>query len=153
MRSLLLRLGFLLMLSSGVVLVQMSGQQQNPQNPTTSQTPHTTPPTFPEGQQRNPDQTQPNNPDQTNPVGQVGTPSSSLSQLQPQVQDAINKQLGSNNSVVVSTTDDGKLQLSGTVSSERDKQQAEDVARSAAPNQSIVNKISVGSGPSTAYPR
>ncbi|HKR32472.1 MAG TPA: BON domain-containing protein [Terriglobales bacterium] len=153
MRKSLLNFGLTLILGSGFVLAQSTAQQNPtvPQSPRTNQTPKTTPPTFPEGQQRNPEQAQPNNPDQANPAGQVGTPTSSLSQIQSQVQDAINKQLGSSN-VTVSATDDGKLQLTGVVSSERDKQQAEDIARSAAPNQSIVNKISVGT-PSTAYPR
>lgn len=144
----------MLTLASGFAIAQVTTPQgpSTQQNPSVNQTPHTTPPTFPEGHRQNPTESRPNNPEQANPAEPVGTPSGSLSQAQSQVQDAINKQLPSAG-VVVNTTDDGKLQLSGTVSSERQKQQAEDIARSAAPNQSIVNKISVGNGPSTAYPR
>lgn len=72
----------------------------------------------------------------------MSSASGALSQAQSQIQDALTKQMPSSN-VTVSATSDNQLQLSGSVSSESDKQHAEDIAKSAAPGQTIVNKIKV----------
>jgi osmotically-inducible protein OsmY len=84
-----------------------------------------------------PTQTQPGTPGQTST-----TPSASLSQAQSQIQDALSKQMPSS-SVSVSINSKNQLELTGTVASQSDKQRAEDIARTAAPGQTIVNKIKV----------
>ena len=118
------------------------------------QTP-TTPPTFPGQQQTNPtrdtdrvpdQQTPPvNNPDQAGPISQTGTTSTTtLTQAQTHIQTALRQQLpASADSVSVGLSDDNKIQLRGTVSSEQEKQNIEQVARSAAPDQVIVNSLTV----------
>jgi osmotically-inducible protein OsmY len=55
--------------------------------------------------------------------------------------------------VTVSTTADNQLQLSGSVSSASDKQKAEDIAKSAAPGQTIVNNIKVSGSSSEPSPK
>lgn len=80
------------------------------------------------------------------------TASGSLSQAQAQIQDALTKQMPSSN-VTVSATSDNQLQLSGSVSSESDKQHAEDIAKSAAPGQTVVNKIKVAGSSSDTNPK
>jgi osmotically-inducible protein OsmY len=91
-----------------------------------------------EGQQStSPTQAQPGTPGQAST-----TPSASLSQAQSQIQDALSKQMPSS-SVSVSINSKNQLELTGTVSSQSDKQRAEDIARSAAAGQTIINKIKV----------
>ncbi len=109
-----------------------------------------TPPTFPEGQKNpsvNPGQTtRRQNPAQANPASQTDAPTMSPAKAQNQIQDALRKQLpASADSVVVGVLSDNRIQLSGTVSSERERQQIEQVARSAAPDQVILNSIAVSS--------
>jgi osmotically-inducible protein OsmY len=102
-----------------------------------SQTMPSTPPSQ-SGAQQTPDQS---------PAGQTGAAAST--KAQSDIQSALRKQLpASADSVTVSTTDDGKIQLSGSVSSDTEKQQVEQIARSAAPNVEIVNKLNVSSSPS-----
>lgn len=122
------------------------GMQQSP----------TTPPTFPQGQQapsNNPDQTPgrqqypSTSPTENNPAGQTGTPAVSPAKAQNQIQDALRKQLpASADSVVVTVLNDNRIQLAGTVSTEQERHQIEQVARSAAPDQVIVNSITVANG-------
>jgi osmotically-inducible protein OsmY len=117
-------------LGSGVALAQGTSSQSTSPNQST----------YPGGQQSQ----QPGTSSQTQPApSQSGTtPSASLTQSQSQIQDALRKQMPSSN-VTVSVTSDNQLRLSGTVNSQSEKQQAEDIAHSAAPNQSIVNNIKV----------
>jgi len=94
--------------------------------------------TSPSGGQQSttsPTQAQPGTPGQAST-----TPSASLSQAQSQIQDALSKQMPSSG-VSVSINSKNQLELTGTVSSQSDKQHAEDIARSAAPSQTIINKI------------
>lgn len=149
--------------------------QQYPQNP-----PASTPPTFPEGTKENPDQTQrqnpdqpqpqspetspnprgnpdqypPQNPDQTAPTSQnTAPPPSSLTKNQTAIENAIRQQIPSIvNKVSVGITNDDRIQLSGNVDTEQEKQQIEQVAQSAAPDARIVNSISVGKPPTTSNP-
>jgi hypothetical protein len=135
-------LTFVLLLCTSFVWGQGDAQQYPPS---------TTPPTFPEGQKippTNPDQTpgQQQYPPQTNPAGQAGTSTMSPTQAEKQIRDALHKQLpASANSVVVTVLNDNRIQLSGTVSSEQEKQKIEQVAHSAAPNRVILNNIKVES--------
>ena len=120
-------------LSGGVALAQAtSPQSASPSDP---------------GQQ-SATQAQPATPGQSS-----GSPSASLAQAQSQIQDALNKQMPSSN-VAVSVSSDNQLQLAGTVASASDKQHAEDIARAAAPGQTIVNKIKVsGSSSDSTNPK
>lgn len=114
------------------------------------QAPPSTPPTFPSQQQ------QPgiHNPDEN--TGQNGAASTTvLPKAQADIQSALRRQMpASADSVTVSLTDDRRIQLSGTVTSETEKNQIEQVARSAAPDLSIVNNLKVANAPSgpTAMP-
>src|SRR5215467_9554627 len=128
----LYKLAFILVFGAGLSVAQTGATGQNPA---------TTPPTFPSGQQQ--PSTQPN-PDQS-PMGQTGTSSTTaITKAQSDIQTALRKQLpASADSVTVSVSDDNKLQLNGTVSSDTEKQQIEQIAHSAAPDQTIVNKITV----------
>ena len=132
MRKNLLRLLMVAALSGGVVLAQAtSPQSASPSDP---------------GQQ-SATQAQPAAP------GQSATPSGSLAQAQSQIQDALNKQMSSSN-LAVSVSSDNQLQLAGTVASASDKQKAEDIARAAAPGQTIVNNIKVsGSSSDSTNPK
>jgi osmotically-inducible protein OsmY len=81
------------------------------------------------------------------------TPDSSASAVtaQSDIQSALRKQLpASADNVMVSVTNDNKVQLSGTVNSASEKQQVEQIARSAAPNVEIVNNLHTSG--STAAP-
>lgn len=114
----LFKLAFILVVGTGLALAQ------------------TTPSTSPSGAQT-PDNSQ---------MGQKGAGSASAVS---DIQTALHKQLPNvADNVTVSSTDDSKIQLAGTVSSDAEKQQVEQIARSAAPNSEIVNKLTV-SGSST----
>lgn len=136
----LYKLAFILVFGAGLSVAQTGATGQNPA---------TTPPTFPSGQQQPSTQS---NPDQS-PMGQTGTSSTTaITKAQSDIQTALRKQLpASADSVTVSVSDDNKIQLNGSVSSDTEKQQIEQIARSAAPDQTIVNKITV-SGSSTMPP-
>ena len=136
----LYKLAFILVFGAGLSVAQTGA---------TGQSPATTPPTLPSGQQQPSTQS---NPDQS-PMGQTGTSSTTaITKAQSDIQTALRKQLpASADSVTVSVSDDNKIQLNGTVSSDTEKQQIEQIARSAAPDQTIVNKIIV-SGSSTKPP-
>lgn len=93
-----------------------------------------------------PDQVSPSTPDQTQPNStSQNPPTGTVADTQTRVQDALERQMpaGLGDAVKVSIADDGSLQLSGTVDTQQQKQRAEDIARSATNNQSIINKISV----------
>ena len=109
------------------------------------QTPPTTAPTFPSQQQPQPGI---HNPDEN--TGQTGAASTTaLPKAQADIQSALRRQLpASADSVSVSVTDDHKIQLSGTVTSETEKNQVEQIARSAAPDLDIVSKLNVANAPS-----
>ena len=124
MRKHLLRVLMVAALTGGLALAQATS-------------PQSTSPSAGQQSTTSPTQTQPATP------GQAGTtPSASLTQAQSQVQDALSKQMPSSG-VSVSINSKNQLELTGTVSSESDKQRAEDVARSAAAGQTIINKIKV----------
>jgi osmotically-inducible protein OsmY len=137
----LYKLAFILVFGAGMSLAQTGATSQNPP---------TTPPTFPSGQSgthtTNPDQSNPStNPDQTSPMGQTGTTSTTaITKAQSDIQTALRKQMpASADSITVSVSDDNKLQLNGTVSSDTERQQIIDVAKAAAPDQKIENKLKV----------
>lgn len=141
----LYKLAFILVFGAGMSLAQTGATSQNPP---------TTPPTFPSGQSgtqtTNPDQSNPStNPDQTSPMGQTGTTSTTaITKAQSDIQSALRKQMpASADSITVSVSDDNKLQLNGTVSSDTERQQILDVAKAAAPDQKIENKIKVAAAP------
>ncbi len=129
----LYQLAFILVIGASFALAQAgSGSQTMPSTPSS-----------PSGAQQTPDQSA---------TGQSGTASAaSATKAQSDIQSALRKQLpASADSVTVSVTDDNKIQLSGSVNSESEKQQVEQIARSASPNVEIVNKLNVsGSGSST----
>jgi|SRR5579864_451804 len=116
------------------------------------QNPPSTPPTFPSQQQQPPIM---QHPDEN--TGQSGAASTTaLPKAEADIQSALRRQLpASADSVTVSVTDDNRIQLSGTVSSDTEKNQIEQIARSAAPDLSIVNKLKVSNpppGPSAVTP-
>lgn len=87
---------------------------------------------------------------QTPDASQMGQKGASSANAQSDIQTALHKQLPNvADNVTVSSTDDNKIQLSGTVSSDAEKQQVEQIARTAAPNADVVNKLTV-SGSSTS---
>jgi hypothetical protein len=114
--------------------------------------PHTTPPPASREDQQAPP---PNKPDQQSPSRttpgapdqstSAEPPTGTLADSQKRVQDALAREMpaGHGNDVKVSVTDDGSLQLTGSVDTAYQKQRAEDIARSAGSIQSIVNKIQV----------
>ena len=76
------------------------------------------------------------------------TSATSLEQAKGQIQSALQQQLPSAASgvtVAIDQTTGNQITLNGAVSTEQDKQRAEDVARSAAPGATIVNNLKVGS--------
>lgn len=88
-------------------------------------------------------------PSQTPDNSQMGQKGAGSGNAQSDIQSALRKQLPNvADNVTVSSTADNKIQLAGTVSSDAEKQQVEQIARSAAPNSEIVNKLTV-SGSST----
>jgi osmotically-inducible protein OsmY len=99
--------------------------------------PQSTSPSQGQQSSTSPTQAQPGTPGQAST-----TPSASLSQAQSKIQDALSKEMPSS-SASVSINSNNQLELTGTVSSQSDKQRAEDIARSAAPGQTIINKIKV----------
>ena len=129
----LYRMAFILVFGAGFAMAQ-----------TGMQNPPSTPPTFP-NQQQLPPTTQ--HPDESG--GQAGAPSTTtLPKAQADIQSALRRQLpASADSVTISVTDDNKIQLSGTVTSETEKAQIEQIAHSAAPDLSIVNKLQVANSP------
>ncbi|HEY6969487.1 MAG TPA: BON domain-containing protein [Candidatus Angelobacter sp.] len=128
----LFRLAMILVFGAGFALAQ-----------TGMQNPPTTPPTFPSQQQPGTQHV----PDETS--GQASTPSTTaMTKAQSDIQTALRRQLpASADSVSVSTTDDNKIKLAGTVNSETEKTQIEQIARSAAPDMKIDNKLTVAAAP------
>lgn len=109
--------------------------------------PQTAPPTFPSQQQQPGTQ---HFPDEGAPMGQSGTTSTTaITKAESDIQAALKRQMPSKaENVTVSTTDDNKIQLAGVVNSNADKVQVEQLARSVAPDQTIVNKLKVSASPS-----
>ena len=109
--------------------------------------PQTTPPTFPSQQQQPGTQ---HFPDEGAPMGQSGTTSTkAITKAESDIQAALKRQMPSKaQNVTVSATDDNKILLAGVVNSSADKVQVEQIARSVAPDQTIVNKLKVSVSPS-----
>jgi osmotically-inducible protein OsmY len=128
---------------------QTTPQSQSPYPGQSQSSPSQTQPGYPPGtipenpQQQAPGQQQQPLPQQQTPsTPQAATPTAAVSQIQ----DALQKQAPTlANKVTVSVTPDNGIQLSGTVDSQDQKDQAEQIARSAAPNQSLTNSIKVSS--------
>src|SRR5215469_5087161 len=138
---------------------QTTPQSQSPYPGQSQSSPSQTQPGYPPGtiqenpQQQAPGQQQQPLPQQQTPsTPQAATPTAAVSQIQ----DALQKQAPTlANKVTVSVTPDNGIQLSGTVDSQDQKDQAEQIARSAAPNQSLTNSIKVSSSampPSSPVP-
>lgn len=109
--------------------------------------PQTTPPTFPSQQQQPGTQ---HLPGEGAPMGQAGTTSTTaVTKAESDIHAALQQQMPSKaENVKVSVTDDNKIKLSGLVNSTADKVQVEQIARSVAPDQTIVNKLKVSGSPS-----
>lgn len=120
----LYKLAFILVISAAFAFAQAgAGSQTMPSTPSSQSG----------AQQQTPDQSQ---------AGQSSAAAST--KAQSDIQSALRKQLPSSaDNVTVSVTDDNKIQLAGSVSSDTEKQQVEQIARSAAPNTEIVNKLNV----------
>lgn len=135
-------------------------QSQNPYPGQSQSYPGQTQPGYPPGsiqeqehpQQQTPEQQQQLPQQQTPTTPQAASPAAAVSQIQ----DALQKQAPTlADKVTVSATPDNAIQLSGTVDSQDQKDQAEQIARSAAPNQSLTNSIKVSSSampPSSPVP-
>ena len=109
------------------------------------QSPPTTPPTFPT-QQQQPPSTLPTPDENTGQPGAAST--TAITKAESDIQTALRRQMPATaDSVTVTTTDDHKIQLKGTVTSETEKTQVEQVARAAAPGQEVVNKLNVMNAP------
>jgi len=133
----------LAMAVSGAVAFAQASSPQSSSSPDQSTSPSTS----------SPQSTSPSSSQYPSSASQAaGAASGSLSQAQSQIQDALTKQMPSSN-VSVSATSDNQLQLSGSVSSAADKQKAEDIAKSAAPGQTIVNNIKVSGSSSETNPK
>lgn len=115
--------------------------------------PPSTPPTFPTQQQPGTHQ----KPDESGPLGQVGATSAPAVTTAADIRSALWRQMpGVADSVGVSLVGDDKIQLTGTVNSDTEKQRVEQIAHSVAPGQTIVNKLNVSSvpmGPGRIPPR
>lgn len=112
----------------------------------------TSPQSTSPSQQTNPSaQQSTTTPDQTRPstTGQSSTSSTaSLTQAQSQIQEALDRQMSTSNvSVSTDPNTPNQLQLTGSVASQSEKQRAEDIARSAAPSQTVVDNIKVSGSP------
>lgn len=125
----LYKLAFILVIGASFALAQTGTGQSSQSTPSTPST-------------QQPDNSQ---------VAQSGASSAAAStKAQSDIQSALRKQLpASADNVTVSVADNNKVQLSGTVSSESEKQQVEQIAHSAAPNVDIDNKLTVSSSPSS----
>jgi osmotically-inducible protein OsmY len=128
------KLAFILVIGAGFALAQAGAGSPS------------TPPTFPSQQQP-----------AAQAPGQMGQTSTSAAQASTKalsdIQSALRKQMpASADNVTVSLTDDNKVQLTGTVNSDSEKAQIEQVAHSAAPDVDIVNKLEVSSSPSSMPP-
>jgi osmotically-inducible protein OsmY len=152
MRHHIFQFAWILALGAGVAIAQNSAQQQD--RPST-----TRPVVSSDTPQQNPDQTPqaPANPDRSTqtpvspdedkpPSSQTSTMTrgTASSQAQSQVQEALQRQMPSGaGNVTVSVAADNSIQLTGTVSSDDQKKQAEQIAHAAAPDQTIINNLSV----------
>ena len=114
---------------------QSSSSSSSTQPPASSTaSPGTTPSTMPQSGEA--------------PSTSSSTSTTSLEQAKGQIQSALQQQLPSAASgvtVAIDPTSGNQITLNGAVSTEQDKQRAEDVARSAAPGATIVNNLKVGS--------
>lgn len=123
------KLAFILVIGSAFALAQTGAGQSSP----------STSPSQQPGAQQTPE---------SSPMGQSGS-AGSAAKAQSDIQTALHKQLpASADNVTVSVGDNNKIQLSGNVSSDTEKQQVEQIARSAAPGVDIDNKLTVSSSPS-----
>jgi hypothetical protein len=92
---------------------------------------------------------------QGSPQGQAAPAATSpIGKAESDIQAALHSQMPATaDKIVVSTTSDNKIRLDGIVDTDKEKKQAMQIARSVAPEQTIVNKLSVAtptSGPNTA---
>lgn len=88
-------------------------------------------------------------PDESGPLGQVGASSTTtLAKAESNIKSVLRQQMPTvANRVVVSETEDQKIKLSGTVNTDTAKQQVEQLARTVAPDQTIVNDLDVAQPP------
>jgi osmotically-inducible protein OsmY len=149
MRHHIYQFAWLLALSAGLAVAQTPSQEQ--------ERPSTTPPVVSsDTPQQNPDQMPPApdrrtqtpvSPDEDKPPSSqtsTMTRGTASSQAQSQVQDALQRQMPSGaGNITVSVAADNSVQLTGTVSSDDQKKQAEQIAHAAAPDQTIINNLSV----------
>jgi osmotically-inducible protein OsmY len=147
MKNLLCTLGLSLLLSAAALAqttpsTSSDQNQANPPSTSATQSPSTTQPSSPSTTQS--DQSQGGNPQSSAPGRVTGD-------VPTQVQQELNRQLPSSDQVTASVADDGNLKLTGTVSSARDKERAEDIAHSVS-NKQIDNKIEVKSSNSPETP-
>ncbi|HLJ27439.1 MAG TPA: BON domain-containing protein [Candidatus Angelobacter sp.] len=127
----LYKLAFILVVGTGFALAQTGAGQG-------SQTTPSTPPSQQPGAQQMPDRS---------PTAQTSAGDST--KAQSDIQSALRKQLpASADNVTVSVGDGNKIQLTGTVGSDTEKQQVEQIAHSAAPNVDLDNKLTVSASPS-----
>ena len=154
MRHSIYQLACVFALSAGLAGAEPQQQDRSSSTPpvvssdTSQQNPDQMPPAA-----TNPDRrTQtPVSPDEDKPASSqtsTMTRGTAASQAQSQVQDALQRQMPSGaGNVTVSVAGDNSIQLTGTVSSDDEKKQAEQIAHAAAPDQTIINNLSVsGSG-------
>jgi len=149
MRHSIYQFAWLLALSAGLAVAQKPSQEQ--------ERPSTTPPVVSsDTPQQNPDQMPPApdrrtqtpvSPDEDKPPSSqtsTMTRGTASSQAQSQIQDALQRQMPSGaGNITVSVAADNSVQLTGTVSSDDQKKQAEQIAHAAAPDQTIINNLSV----------
>jgi osmotically-inducible protein OsmY len=129
----LYKLAFILVIGAAFAFAQTQPGQGSP----------STPSTYPSQQQ--PGAQAPDN----SPMGQSGTSSAATSKAQSDIQSALRKQMpASADNVTVSVTGENQIELSGTVSSDSEKTQVEQIAQSAAPTATIVNHLKVSSSTS-----
>jgi osmotically-inducible protein OsmY len=154
MKTKILQIATMMAFAATFVVAQPPPSQTTPQSqspsPGQSQTyPGQAQPGYPPGTiQENPHQQLPEQQQQQLPQEQTPTaPQATTSTAAAgQIQDALQKQSPMlANKVTVSIAPDNSIQLSGTVDSQDQKDQAEQIARSVAPNQALTNGIKVSS--------
>lgn len=147
MKNKLFQIVLALSCAATFAVAQPPASQTVPPSQNPEPVPGQTQPGYPPGtvQQRPeqlPQEQTPTTPQATSPMAAVS-----------QIQDALQKQSPTlANKVNVTVAPDSSIQLSGTVDSERQKDQVDQIARDAAPNQPLTDNITVSAGGTPPVP-
>lgn len=139
--------------TAGMMMAQTQAQPSTTPPVVSSDTPQQNPDRMPQSPNSvdgkpqaptNPDEDKPSSSQTTTMPSNTQPRGNTASQAQSQIKDALQQQMPSGaGNLTVSVAENNSIQLTGTVATDDQKKQAEQIAHAVAPDQTIVNNLSV----------